>query len=67
MDPQTGMSKRKVSDCRKMPSDSHCTLVIEGEEQEVLDTAVQHAITKHGHQDTPELREQIRGMLTDVA
>lgn len=58
--------KRKVSDCRKMPSDIHCTLVIEGEEEEVLDAAVDHAVNKHGHQRTPELREQVRSMLTDA-
>ena len=29
------------------------------------DLAVVHAKTVHGHQDTPELREQIRSMLQD--
>jgi len=29
----------------------------------VLDAAVNHAITRHGHTDNPELREQIRGLL----
>jgi predicted small metal-binding protein len=31
--------------------------------KELLDAAVQHAVTVHGHQDSPELREQIGGMV----
>jgi hypothetical protein len=26
-----------------------------------LDVAVQHAVAKHGHQDTPEFRQQLKG------
>ena len=37
-----------------------CTLTIAGEEEELLDAAVAHAVDKHGHENTPELREQIR-------
>jgi hypothetical protein len=29
----------------------------------VLEVAVHHAITSHGHQNTPELRSQIQAML----
>jgi predicted small metal-binding protein len=53
-------------DCRTMPSEINCTLTIAGEEEEVLDAAVAHAVAKHGHENTPELREQIRGGLVDV-
>ncbi|TMC50231.1 MAG: DUF1059 domain-containing protein [Chloroflexi bacterium] len=56
---------RKVVDCREMPSESNCTLTIAGEEDEVLRAAGEHAASVHGHQNTPELREQIRGMLKD--
>jgi hypothetical protein len=56
---------RKVIDCRNFPSDKNCTLAISGTEEEVLDLAVLHASTVHGHQNTPELREQIRSMLKD--
>ena len=56
---------RKVADCRDMPSESGCTLVIAGEEDEVVRAAAMHAADVHGHEDTPELREQIRGMLKD--
>ena len=56
---------RKVADCRDMPSESGCTLAISGEEDEVVRAAAEHAASVHGHEDTPELREQIRGMLKD--
>jgi predicted small metal-binding protein len=56
---------RKVIDCRNFPSDKACTLAISGTEEEVLDLAVLHASTVHGHKNTPELREQIRSMLKD--
>ncbi|MCO6006117.1 DUF1059 domain-containing protein [Actinoallomurus purpureus] len=58
---------RKVADCREMPSESGCTLTISGEEDEVVRAAVQHAISVHGHADSPELRDQIRNMLKDEA
>jgi predicted small metal-binding protein len=57
------MSERKAIDCRDHPSDSGCTLRLEGSEDEVLEAAVNHAITTHGHTNNPELREQIRGLL----
>jgi predicted small metal-binding protein len=57
---------RKMIDCRTMPSDIGCTLTIAGEEDEVLDAAAMHAVAKHGHANTPELREQLRGGLTDA-
>jgi len=58
---------RKVADCREMPSEMNCTLTISGEEDEVVAAASQHAVAVHGHTDTPELREQIRGMLKEEA
>jgi len=57
---------RKMVDCRSMPSEIGCTLTIAGEEDEVLDAAVAHAIDKHGHENTPELREQVRSSLVDA-
>ncbi|HEY5074125.1 MAG TPA: DUF1059 domain-containing protein [Pyrinomonadaceae bacterium] len=60
------MSDRKAIDCRDFPSDSGCTLRVEGKEEEVLDASVSHAVTSHGHTDNPELREQIRGLLKDA-
>ncbi len=60
-------AQRKSIDCRDQPSEKNCSLKISGTEQEVLDAAVQHAVSAHGHQDTPELREQIKSMLKDEA
>jgi predicted small metal-binding protein len=54
---------RKMADCRRWPSDSGCSLVIIGEEDEVVRAAAEHAASVHGHEDTPELREQIKGIL----
>ena len=54
---------RVMADCRRFPSDSNCTLTIIGEEDEVLRAAAEHSASVHGHEDTPELREQIRGLL----
>lgn len=56
---------RKVADCRPFPSETNCTLTIAGEEHEVLEAAVAHAVAVHGHTDTPEFREEIRSILTD--
>lgn len=60
------MSERKVIDCRKHPSDSNCSVTISGTEEEVLPIAVYHAVNAHGHEDTPELKEQLRSMLEDA-
>lgn len=57
---------RKIADCRKYPSEMNCTLTIIGEEDEVLRAAVEHAVSVHGHEDTPQLRQQIRVMLEDA-
>jgi Protein of unknown function (DUF1059) len=55
--------ERKIADCRRFESDSNCSLTIIGEEDEVISAAAQHAAAAHGHEDTPELRSQLRGML----
>ena len=57
---------RKMIDCRQVPSEIGCTLTIAGGEEEVLDAAAAHAVAKHGHQDTPELREMLRGALQNA-
>jgi predicted small metal-binding protein len=60
-------SQRKSIDCRNYPSEKNCSLKISGTEEELLDAAVQHAVSAHGHQNTPELREQIKSILKDDA
>jgi predicted small metal-binding protein len=59
------MAGRKVADCRQFPSEKNCTLTIAGSEEEVMKAAVRHAVKEHGHEDTPELKEQVRAMLKD--
>lgn len=55
---------RMMVDCRDMPSESNCTLAIAGDDiEDLLDAAVTHAVTKHGHEASDELREAIRGGL----
>jgi hypothetical protein len=54
---------RMMADCRRFPSDSNCTLTIIGEEEEVVRAASEHAVSVHGHEDSPELREQVRELL----
>jgi hypothetical protein len=59
------MGERKVMDCGKNPSNINCTLRISGREEEVLPVAIYHAVTAHGHEDTPEFRKQLQSMLED--
>lgn len=57
---------RKFIDCREFPSEMNCSIAIGADtESELLEVAVQHAVTVHGHQDTPELRDQIRSAIKD--
>lgn len=54
---------RMMADCRRFPSESNCSLVIIGEQDEVARAAAEHAVSVHGHEDSAELREQIRDFL----
>ncbi len=56
---------RKVMDCRQYPDEAHCSLTISGEEEEVIRASVQHGVDAHGHQDTPEFRATLQGLLKD--
>ena len=59
------MGERKVMDCGKYPSDNNCTLRISGKEEEVMPAAIHHAVTAHGHEDSPEFRKHLKSMLED--
>ena len=61
------MANKKSIDCRDYPSEKNCSLKVSGTEEEVLDAATQHAVSAHGHENTPELRVQIKSMLKDEA
>jgi predicted small metal-binding protein len=54
---------RMMADCRRFPSETNCSLTIIGEEEEVVRAAAEHAASVHGHEDTPEMREQLRQFL----
>jgi len=58
-------AKRKSIDCRDYPSEKNCSLKISGTQEEVVDAAVQHAVSAHGDDERPELHEQINSMLKD--
>jgi hypothetical protein len=54
-----------VVDCRRMPSESNCSLTIIGEPEEVVRAASMHAADVHGHERTPELEADIRANLEE--
>jgi predicted small metal-binding protein len=57
---------RKFIDCREFPSDVHCSVAISADsEEELLQAAVDHAVSVHHHSDSPELRQQLRGLFKD--
>jgi predicted small metal-binding protein len=57
---------RKYIDCREFPSEMNCTVALSADsDQELLDAAVQHAVAVHHHEDTPELRQQIKQMFKE--
>jgi len=52
---------RKYIDCRDFPSEMNCTVTISADtERELLEIAVHHAVTTHGHEDTPEFRRELK-------
>jgi predicted small metal-binding protein len=58
---------RYYVDCREMPSENNCDLAMAGSEDHLVEAAAMHAVTAHGHEDTPELRDEIRrGMKEEV-
>ncbi|MGY8667401.1 DUF1059 domain-containing protein [Bradyrhizobium sp. UFLA05-109] len=55
---------RMFVDCRDYPSEMNCTVAISADtKKEVLEAAVQHAVSVHGHQDSPQLREELAKMI----
>lgn len=57
---------RKYIDCRDYPSTMNCSVALAADsDEELLEAAVQHAITVHGHSDTPELRMRLRSMFRE--
>lgn len=59
---------RKYIDCRNFPSENNCTVAISADsERELMDVALQHAVTVHGHEDTPQFRAQLKEAIQEGA
>ena len=57
---------RKYVDCREFPSEMNCTVAISADsDKELIEACVQHAVAVHGHKDTPELRQQLGGLMKE--
>lgn len=57
---------RKYIDCREMPEAGGCTVALCADsEDELLEVAVQHAVSGHHHEDTPQLRAQLKQCFRD--
>ncbi|HTH60537.1 MAG TPA: DUF1059 domain-containing protein [Paraburkholderia sp.] len=57
---------RKFIDCREFPSEMNCSVAISADsENELLEAAVQHAVTVHKHADSAELRSQLKSLFHD--
>lgn len=57
---------RKYIDCRDYPSELNCSVAISADsEKGLLEAAVQHAVTVHGHEDSSQFREQLKSVMKD--
>lgn len=57
---------RKYIDCREYPSDMNCSVALSADtDKELLEAAVQHAVTVHHHEDSPDLRTQLQKMFKE--
>jgi len=59
------MSRRYI-DCREFPSAMNCSVAISADsDNELLEAAVQHAVSVHQHTDSAELRTQLQALFHD--
>ena len=56
---------RKMIDCREASTETPCSILISGVEEDVVKVAVDHAVARHGYPNTPETEREIRSMLKD--
>lgn len=57
---------RKYIDCREFPSEMNCSVSLAADsEKELIEAAVQHAVSVHHHVDSPELRSQLVTLFHD--
>lgn len=58
-----------AANCGKFPSEKNCKLVLmapQGQRDDLINAAVAHAVSNHGHQDTAELRAELGKFLDRV-
>lgn len=59
---------RKYIDCREFPSEMKCTIAISADnENELVEAAVQHAVSVHHEEDTAAFRSEIRKAIHEGA
>ncbi|MGZ3253177.1 MAG: DUF1059 domain-containing protein [Burkholderiaceae bacterium] len=57
---------RKYIDCRDYPNQMNCSIAISADsDQELVEAAVQHAVSVHKHEDTPEFRNMIKEQIKE--
>jgi predicted small metal-binding protein len=56
---------RKYIDCREHPDpENKCSVAISADsDDELLEAVVQHGITAHGMEDSPDLRKELRTLV----
>jgi hypothetical protein len=58
-----------AANCGKFPSEKNCQLVLmapESQRADLINAAAAHAVADHGHQDSPELRQELDKFLDRV-
>ena len=59
---------RMFVDCRDYPSEKNCTVAISADtKEELIDAAAQHAVAVHGHDDSPQLRQELAKIINPVS
>lgn len=58
---------RKFIDCREHPGPgSQCTVAISADsEDELLEAAIQHGVSVHGMEDSPDLRRELKSLFKE--
>jgi len=57
---------RKYIDCREYPSAEECTVAICADtDNELMEAAVQHAVSVHKHEDSVEFRQQLKQLFKE--
>jgi predicted small metal-binding protein len=59
------MATRKYIDCREYSDPNNtCTVAISADsDEELVEAAIQHVVSTHGMDDTPEVRKEVKSMI----